>query len=322
VVAVNEKLPGTLLAAARYFDAEKSAAYIASIKWPGGPCCPKCGSVNVGEIKSRARFQCREKQCRKQFSLITGTIMESSHLRLEQWVLAVWMIVNCRNGVSSCEIARHVGCKQQSAWHLLHRVRHVLQQDHSEPMRGVVEADETYIGGLLEYMHADKRREKRKSGYGKTAVLGMLNKTTGEVRAHPITHRDDTWVRPSIEKNVAPGSELHTDCGTAFRSWTLPRYNHHTVNHSAGQYVKRVQGERGITKVTTNGLEGFFNCLRRGLKGTYIRPTAEHLAAYVDEQVWRFNVRTLTEWERFDKAMRLIVGKRLTYSELTDGAVR
>jgi transposase-like protein len=220
MVALNEKLPGTLLAAARYFDAEKSAAYVASIKWPGGPCCPKCGSVNVGEIKSRARFQCREKECRKQFSLTTGTIMEASHLRLDQWMLAVWMIANCRNGVSSCEIARHIGCKQQSAWHLLHRVRHLFQQTDTEPMRGVVQCDETFIGGLLQFMHADRRKRIGKQigtpngqsyrGGNKATVLGMFDGATGRVRAHPIAACDHASIRPSLEANVAPGAELHT----------------------------------------------------------------------------------------------------------------
>src|SRR5215470_5928402 len=110
------------MAAVRYFTPERATEYVKSIKWPHGPVCPKCGSVNVGEIKSRARFQCREKECRAQFSLTTGTIMEASHMPLEKWIMAVWMIANCRNGVSSCEIARTIGCKQQSAWHLLHRV--------------------------------------------------------------------------------------------------------------------------------------------------------------------------------------------------------
>src|SRR5690606_32774735 len=124
-VVAECKPPQTLLAAMRHFDPDTARRYVESIKWPGGACCPQCGSVNVGEIKSRARYQCREKGCRKQFSLYTGTIFEGTHLRLDQWVAGVWMIVNCRNGISSCEIARTIGCKQQSAWHLLHRVRHL-----------------------------------------------------------------------------------------------------------------------------------------------------------------------------------------------------
>lgn len=315
MIAFPEKRPGTLMAAIRYFDAEMAEAFVRSIKWPGGMCCPECGSVNVGHIKSRNRHQCREKGCRKQFSVTTGTIMEGSHLRLEQWIVAVWMIVNCRNGVSSCEIARNVGCKQQSAWHLLHRVRHILTPEHTEQLDGVVECDETYVGGLVKFMHAD-RRERALAGEGhkgKAIVFGMLERSSGKVRAHTMPAATTKNVRESVLANIRKGAELNTDKSSVYR-WSGDAYTHRSVNHGAGEYVKGT--------VTTNALEGFFNCLRRGLKGTYIKATPKHLSAYVDEQVWRFNARKLTEWERFEQAMRLIVGKKLTYSELTDGATR
>ena len=171
------EIPQTLMEAMRHFTPEVAERYVAAIKWPEGPCCPKCGSVNVVSMPTRARMhRCREKECRKQFSIITGTIMESTHLRLDQWMVAVWMIVSCRNGVSSHEIARTIGCKQLSAWHLLHRVRHVLAQEPDGQFGtkdGVVEADWTYVGGLLKNMNYERRqRAKERLNYGKATIEG------------------------------------------------------------------------------------------------------------------------------------------------------
>ncbi|MFG0286061.1 MAG: IS1595 family transposase [Phycisphaerales bacterium JB039] len=311
------KRPSTLMAAIRYFDRDTAQRYIESIKWSEGPVCPACGSVNVGTIKSRNRSQCRD--CRRQFSLTTGTIMEATHLRLDQWLVAVWMIVNCRNGVSSCEIARAIGCKQQSAWHLLHRVRHILAQAAGEPMGqrgGVCEADWTYVGGLVSNMpHERRERARRQKNYGKVVVHAIKERRSGTVRASVLVDGARRHpIRAQIRSNVAPNARLYTDEAKVYKGWTYWEYRHDAVNHEYGQYVNGT--------VHTNGCENFFNCLRRTVKGTYIKPTPEHLAAYVDEVAYRFNVRHESEWDRFDGAMRQIVGKRLTYSELTGGAVR
>lgn len=298
----------------RHFTPEVADAYIRSIKWPEGPCCPGCGSIRIGEIKSRRRFQCRENGCRKQFSLTTGTIFESTHLRLDQWIAGVWMIVNCKNGVSSCEIARAIGCKQQSAWHLLHRVRHVLQQDHGDQLSGECESDETFVGGLFKHMSQARRIRARAQGRGaKSVVHAIKERKSGTVRAEVIPAAKSEYVRDAIMEHVAPGSHVYTDESTIYNWVPGSWYRHGSVNHQH-TYVEG--------SVHVNGCENFFNCLRRACKGTYIKPTAEHLGAYVDEAVFRFNHRKDTDWERFDRAMRMIVGKRLTYSELTDGGVR
>lgn len=301
----------------RHFDCETARRYIEQIKWPEGPCCPKCGSANVGTIKSRGKYQCREKECRKQFSLTTDTILESTHLRADQWCAAVWMIVNCRNGVSSCEIARSIGCKQQSAWHLLHRVRHILKEENARRMGvggAVVEADWTYVGGLVGHMSHERRERAAKSKYhGKAIVHAMKERRTGTVRASVMPNASRHPIKAEFEAHLAPGARVYTDESMSY-SYPAGWYRHETVNHTEKEYV------RGTVHV--NGCENFFNCLRRGLKGTYIRATPDHLSAYVDEQVFRFNCRKEGEWERFNRAMRLIVGKRLTYSALTDGAVR
>lgn len=300
--------------AMRHFTPEVACAYVRAIKWPEGPCCPKCGSVNVGTIKSRNKCQCREKGCRAQFSLTTDTIFEGTHLRLDQWLVGVWMIVNCRNGVSSCEIARTLGCKQQSAWHLLHRVRHILQQSNQDLLWGAVESDTTMVGGEYRNMTAERRERMRKHErpMGKAIVHAFRGRGRGVVRASVMDNASKDNILKALVENVRPGSLLYTDAAPVYKAFSA--WRHHSVNHSAGEYV------RG--PVHTNGCENFFNCLRRALKGTYIRATPEHLGAYVDEAVFRFNVRKMDEWERFEKAMRLILGKRLTYSDLTGGAVR
>lgn len=314
VALSTPKTPATLMQAMRHFTPEVSAAYVQSIKWPDGPCCPKCGSMNVGTIPARVRFQCREKGCRKQFSLTTGTIFEATHLKLDQWLIAAWMVVNCRNGVSSCEIARTIGCKQQSAWHLLHRLRHILTPEVSGMLSGEVEADETFVGGLFKFMSESRRRRAEQNGRpnGKSVVHAMKERGSGLVRAEVIPAARVEFVRDAVMENVEEGSKLYTDSASIYK-WAGDVYQHSTVNH-AEEYV------RGDCH--TNGLENYFNCLRRGLKGTYIKAHHEHLSAYVNEQTFRFNHRTLTDWERFECAMQKIVGKRLTYTTLTDGAER
>lgn len=312
---LNGQTPKNLMQAIRLFaDADLAERYVASMKWPDAePICSKCGSINVGRIKSRRRYQCREKQCRAQFSVTTGTVMESTHLRLEQWLLAVWMIVNCKNGVSSCEIARNVGCKQQSAWHLLHRVRHIMRQERDMQFVGLVEADDTVIGGLAKFKH--RRKNDLFDNYykknQKICVHAIRERKSGQVRAEVIKHRGDR--KRHIHTHVALGSWLCTDSHASYQKMG-ERYVHSAVNHSEREYV------RDFTHV--NGCENFFNCLRRGLKGTYIRASKQHMQAYVDEQVYRFNTRTDSEWSRFDNVMRRIVAKRLTYSKLTGGKRR
>jgi hypothetical protein len=326
-MAAPVEKPQTLMECMRHFTPDVAEQYVQSIKWSAGPCCPKCGSVDVVRMPNRARMhRCREKACRKQFSLITGTIMEATHLRLDQWVVAVWMIVGCRNGVSSHEIARTIGCKQLSAWHLLHRVRYVMAQTNDGQLGergGVCEADWTYVGGLLKFMSYKRaQRAKAKKNFGKAIVHAIKERRTGMVRARVIPGATRKFIRGEIRGNVARKARLYTDEAQVYTgSWTEVEYQHDFVTHSLakwgrgnGQYVKGT--------IHTNGCENFFNCLRRALKGTYIRATPEHLQPYVDEQVFRFNHRKDSEWERFDAAMRLIVGKRLSYSTLTGGAVR
>jgi len=300
--------------AVRYFsNPEVAEEYAASVKWSDGPVCPKCGSVNIGRIKSRSKFQCREKGCRRQFTVKHDTIMEDSPLPIDKWLVAIWMIANCRNGASSCEIARTLGIKQQSAWHLLHRVRYAMRSGYHHRLNGVVECDETFVGGRFKNMPA-KRREAKRAEFGhkgKTAVQVFLERG-GEVRGRVIPRANRKHLQAGVRQHVEPGAKLYTDAATAYSS-LRGEYDHEWVNHMK-EYVRDA--------VHVNSCENFFSLLRRGLKGTYVAVEPKHLERYVDEQAFRFNHRKESDWMRFDRLVRRIVGKRLEYRVLTGGAKR
>lgn len=317
-VVAQDKLPQTLMDAVRHFTPDVADAYVASIKWPVDVCCARCGSLNVVRLRTRRVWQCREKGCRKQSTLLTGTILEGSHLRTDQWVLAIWQISNCKNGISSYELARAIGCKQQSAWHLLHRVRHLYQQNFAGQFgtqRGAVEADSTFVGGRLKWMSYERAEAaKARGNQGKTQVHAIKDRRSSTVRATVTPEGVKHYAKSFLWENVHPSARVYTDEGREYDFCEYAFSSHKTVNHSALEYG------RGPAHV--NGLECYFNCLRRALKGTYIQVDPEHLQAYVDEATYRFNLRRLTDWERFEYAMKQIVGKRLTYLELTGGAKR
>ena len=306
------------MAAMGYFsDPQRCEAYLASIKWPNGPVCPCCGSSNMGHIKSRNRYQCRS--CRKQCSLKTGTIFESSPLSLSQWFAAAWMLASCRNGISSCEIARTIGCKQQSAWHVLHRLRSVVKPGGERQLRGVVESDETFVGGNLKNMHRSKRRKIKNAppvfgqqyGNHMTIVHAFLERG-GEVRARVIPRIKHGEMQAHARKHIERGSFVYTDAHQVYKGLESD-FVHRWVSHMY-EYV------RG--NVHTNSLEGFFSCLRRAIHGTYVAVDPGHLERYVDEQAYRYTYRKDSEWARFDRLMHRVIGKRLKYSDLTDGCNR
>ncbi|HRV81336.1 MAG: IS1595 family transposase [Planctomycetes bacterium] len=305
----QDKAPETLLEAVTYFaDADVAFEFVKSLRWSDGPICPGCDSDSVAQLSTRKTFKCRS--CKKQFSIKVGTIFEDSPISLSKWLPAMWLIVNCKNGVSSYELARAIKVTQKTAWFMLHRIRLAMQSDDFM-MSGEVEVDETFIGGLARNMHADKRRAKIKGtgGMGKTAVLGVLErhgKGGSKVRAGVIANRKRKTLHGKIRKTVEPGSEVHTDALASY-SGLAPDYTHHVIDH-AEEYV------RG--NVHTNGIENFWSLLKRGLKGTYVSVEPFHLFRYIDEQAFRFNFRKLDDGGRFLAACSRIIGRRLTYQQL------
>lgn len=307
--------PKTLVDAIKYFDNEAVCVkFVAMLKYGEEEkvFCPKCGSDNVVGLKTRKLFQCKERQCLKQFSVKVGTIFEGSNAPLTQWMSAMWLIANAKNGISSCELARALGCTQKTAWFMLHRIREAMRKNNERKLSGVVEADATYVGGLERFKHADKKEPSSfKRGRGKktkTAVLGLLERG-GEVRATVVDNEYGNAVEPVILNNIEEGSKLMTDghSGYAFVA-NRNNFEHEFVDH----VTEYVRGE-----VHTNSLENFWCLFKRAVKGTYTQIAPFHVDSYLDEQVFRFNNRKLNDFGRFALVVSQIFDKRLTYAELT-----
>src|SRR5581483_4671865 len=303
--------PRTLQEAILYFaDADNCLNYLVTRRWPNGVVCPTCGSKDVAFVASRRVWQCKTRHSKAQFSIKVGTIFEDSPITLDKWLLAMWMLANCKNGVSSYEVSRATGISQKSTWFMLQRIRLALQGQSGGKLGGEVEVDETFIGGRARNMH--KGRKLRMLGgakggqVGKIAVQGLLARH-GEVRTRVIGVVRKQDLVDGIKQHVEPGSKLYAD--DVFVYDGIQDYNHEVINHAE----KYVEGN-----VHTNGLENFWSLLKRGIHGTYISVEPFHLFRYVDEQAFRYNNRKdMNDSDRFDLAVRQIVGKRLTWAEVT-----
>jgi transposase-like protein len=311
---IRDTVPNTLVQAIRYFsDEDRCIAYLAARRWPDGQVkCPTCGSGAVLWLKNQRRWKCGNDHPRRQFSVKVGTIFEDSPLSLSKWLPAVWLIANCKNGVSSLELHRALEVTQKTAWFMLHRIRLAMQRTGTlMGDGGPVEADETFIGGKARNMHKHKRAEripKRGASTGKEIVFGLLDRRSGKVRAKHIANRQRETLHAEVRKHVAPGAELFTDEWQPYAG--MEEFVHEFVNH-AEQYV------RG--NVHTNGLENFWSLLKRGLRGTYVSVEPFHLFRYLDEQAFRYNERKHEEGDggRFDELLSTVANRRLTYKELT-----
>ncbi|HYX31243.1 MAG TPA: IS1595 family transposase [Pyrinomonadaceae bacterium] len=307
--------PKTLQEAIVYFsNPDNCREYLIARRWPNGVTCPRCDSPNVTYSPKHNRWQCAShhqniEDKRRQFTLKTGTIFEDSNVKLDKWLMAMWMVVNCKNGVSSYEIHRAIGVTQKTAWFMDHRIRLALGMEPSEKMVGHIEVDETFIGGRARYMHkADRKRKIHGTGgYGKVAVMGLLDRHSKQVRTMVVPNVRRRSLDPVVRQHVEAGSNIYSD---AFKSYTSlqDEYVHQVIDHAE----KYVDGQ-----VHTNGIENFWSLLKRTLKGTYVSVEPFHLFRYLDEQSFRFNNRTLTDGQRFDIASRAIIGKRLTFAEVT-----
>lgn len=307
--------PETLIGAVTYFaDPDVALHFLAGLRWPNGPVCPHCGTAEAPSfLKTRRIWKCRDADCRKQFSVKVGTVFEDSPIGLDKWLPCLWMIANCKNGISSYEVARALGVTQKSAWFMLHRIRLAMQTGTFGKFSGEVEADETFIGGRSINMHKSKRARVLggKTGVvGKVAVMGILErdvrKQHSTVRVEIVKNTRKKTLHRKVRENVEAGSELFTDASYSYQGLEAD-YLHDVVDH----HVEYVKG-----KVHTNGLENFWSLLKRGIKGTYVSVEPFHLFRYLDEQVFRFNNRKTSDGSRFLMAARSIVGKRLTYKAL------
>lgn len=312
--------PKSLIEAIRYFSNEQTCIdAIASLRWVDGkPVCPKCG-VAEGDRKhmwlaNQRRWKCYS--CRKQFSVKVGTIFEDSPIGLDKWLTALWLLVNCKNGVSSYEIARDLEITQKSAWFVLQRLRFILKDVTVEKMGGSgtpVQMDESFHGGKPKNMHSDRRLKLRlgMNGYAeKTAVFGMLETGTRQVRAMVIPNVKRNTLQAAILDNVGFGATIHTDQWPGYDGLAAKQFVHETVNHMQ-EYVT-------AGGVNTQAIENFWSLLKRGLNGTYVAVEPMHMDRYLDEQMFRFNNRIgHNDGTRFTKALSQAPGRRLTYAELT-----
>jgi transposase-like protein len=306
--------PKTLLEAITFFsNPENCRTFMVALRWNDGIVrCPTCGSDNVLYMANAQQYFCRAKHSKPKFSLKVGTIFEDSPISLSKWLPAAWLISNCKNGISSYELARALGVTQKSAWHMLHRLRTAMT-DETGKIGGdgsVIEMDETFVGGKLKNMHKSKR--PKGTGFSgiptgsmaKTIVVGTLERG-GRVKVEVVADRTREVLHRIANENIASGSELMTDEWHPYKGMD---FQHQIINH-AQEYV------RG--HIHTNGIENFWSCLKRSLGGTYISVEPFHLNAYIAEQVFRYNNRKdADDFTRFASCIMGAQGKRLTYKAL------
>lgn len=322
------KSPKTLQEAIQFFgEYENCRQFMIAVRWSDGKVrCPYCEADKVTYLEKARLYRCYGDHPKQKFSLKIGTIFEDSPIPLEKWLPAVWMLVNCRNGISSYEIHRALGVTQKSAWFMMHRIRLAVQSGSFRKLGGPggeVEADEAFIGGKPANMHAKRRmalRDARNSCLkgdtrmlSKTAVMGILDRQQRKIRTTIVSNITRATLQTEILKNVEHGTKIYTDESPSYRKMPS-EFTHQFVNHME----KYVDG-----RVHTNGLENFWSLLKRGLNGTYVAVEPFHLFRYLDEQVFRFNNRKdeygnkLTDGQRFELALSQIAGKRLTFKEVT-----
>ncbi|HYL73162.1 MAG TPA: IS1595 family transposase [Bryobacteraceae bacterium] len=302
--------PKTLQEAIVYFDDPQNCLdYMVARRWPKGVTCPTCGNTKVKFQPKHYRWQCSTKHPRRQFTAKVGTIYEDSPIGLDKWLTATWMITNCKNGNSSWELHRTLGVTQKTAWFMGHRIRLAMQDMAGGKLGGEVEIDETFIGGKARNMHKEKR-ERVITGTGgkdKTVVMGMMERG-GNVRAMVVDTRRKKELQSQVREHVEAGAAIFTDELKSYDGLENS-FQHQVINHA----VEYVNGN-----VHTNAMENFWSLLKRGLHGTYVSVEPFHLFRYIDEQAFRFNNRKgMDDADRFDAVVKQIVGKRLTYAELT-----
>ena len=318
----TQDLPATKIDAIRYFaDEQKAHDFLVQMRWPEGVICPHCESPKVGNLsvsvattkagKQTTRRVWNCKNCKRQFTAKVKTIFEDSSLPLGTWLPAVWMVVNSKNGVSSCELARDLGITQKSAWHMSHRIRAAMHNGQFT-MSGEVEADETFIGAKARNMHAHKWQAFKSTNRAHmVAVAGLLERTTegkaSRVKLKVIPNTKRGTVQGVVREGVAAGSEVFTDALLSYEG-LADAYTHKVVDHA----VSYAEGN-----IHTNGLENFWSLLKRSIRGTYVCPAPFHLFRYLDEQATRFNERKDTDAGRFETTMKRVSNRRLTYKKLT-----
>lgn len=316
-----EKL--NLATLARKYSEEPAAwKFVESVRWPDGPVCPHCGTVNEayflkpqngdrktrkGSVSYRRLYKCAA--CRKPFSVLIGTVMEDSHIPLSKWLLAIHLLCAGKNGVASFELHRTLGIARKSAWHMTQRIRVAMAPARGDKLNGVIEADETYLGGLSKNMHARQREEQiqGRGTVGKTPVVSIVQRG-GDVRSQVMGDVNGETVKQQLRANADTQSVLNTDTSPVYNEVGKMFAEHKSVNHGAGEYVR---GD-----ATTNTVEGFFGQFKPSIRGTYRHVSQKHTQAYAEEFDFRYNTRYINDGDRTVRAIEQTRGKRLTYRDL------
>lgn len=290
-------------------DEPTARLYLESRLWPNGPVCTQCHSGARVTARPNGAYRCGA--CNKfTFTVRDGTIFGASKIPLHKWVYAMYLLVTARKGISSMQLAKEIGITQKSAWFMLQRLREACSApDSIDKLKGIVEVDEAFFGGLEGNKHESKKLHAGRGAVGKVAVLGMRERG-GRTHAKVITDRTLDNIHGEIHGNVEVGTQLYTDDHMVFNDLDGLFYRHDTVNHSAGEYA------RG--PVSTNSIESVWAVLKRGLHGIYHHASAKHLHRYIDEFTWRLNegnviVHTL---RRLDAFVDATAGRRITYREV------
>ena len=298
----------SLMELADLFPDEAAArAWFEAQRWPDGAQCSHCGSANVSAVASGKPMPWRCRDCRRHFSVRTGTVMAQSKLPLRKWAFAIYLCATSLKGVSSMKLHRDLRITQKSAWFLAHRIREAFEAEGGM-FSGPVEIDETYTGGKRKNMPKAKREGLTGRGaVGKVAIAGAKDRTTKRVSAAVVPVTDGPTLQGFVRKRAEPGAKVYTDDARAYRG--MAGFDHEAVNHSVGEYVR--------AQAHTNGIESFWAMLKRGYHGTFHHFSAEHMQRYVNEFAARQGLREHDTIAIMGEFVAGMIGRRLTYRRLT-----
>ena len=313
---MTKKAPGkshregmTLVQLMDMFPSEEAAAeWFESIVWEGGRHCPKCGSVETKQVPNAKPMPYWCGACRSYFSVRTGTPMARSNVPLRKWAIAIYLVLTSLKSVSSMKLHRDIGVSQRAAWFMLHRIREAWGEDDDEPFDGPVEVDETYMGGKRKNMSNAQRRALKDAGrgaVGKTAVVGIKDRATNEVRAEVVTDTTGETLQDFVEENTEEDATVYTDDAKAYKG---VEREHEAVRHSVSEYV------RG--QAHTNGIESFWAMLKRAHGGTFHKISPKHLQRYVSEFAGKHNIRNSDTLSQMRDTVARLVGRNLLYRDL------